>query len=536
VQAPAGTIDTDAVARSSPPKTHEVEEPVEHNHFSGGVPSTPAHPAVSSPPGKHHRATGSVTPRESDPLEGDNCDVGVDLDDEPDHAVGPIIASAIHLSERPPGTSAGSTMFVHPDASAISPHSHPRAQLHSAPDPSTGRQGAIGGWVPERRQRPVGDFDHGLARPDAVFDWKTSPSPAYLSTEDIDTDDEWDELPTVSTDGPVHAPSAGLGRHARRAQLAGQHSPADQSRAGRGDSATPENFSSHLTSDEGVPGAVDENDNAWVTNPAATSPPTITSGNQPMRARRIGRHWGRFAELWVPESLREARVDPGRKGAIVLLLIAALAATVTAVGVWRDRPESRPVETSAMTGIAATAVGRNSENAESSATPVPAEAATSAASTPSTEMVVSVTGLVANPGLVTLPSAARVADAIAAAGGTIPNADFTGVNLAARLADGDSVVIGSSANAPGVASSVDSGAASGGSAGSTPGTSGGLVNLNNADEAALDTLPGVGPVMAQNILAWRETNGGFTNIEQLQEITGIGPSRYAQISPLVTVS
>ena len=65
---------------------------------------------------------------------------------------------------------------------------------------------------------------------------------------------------------------------------------------------------------------------------------------------------------------------------------------------------------------------------------------------------------------------------------------------------------------------------------------GGLVDLNTADEAALDTLPGVGPVMAQNILAWRETNGKFTTVEQLQEISGIGPSRYAQIRPLVTVS
>ena len=57
-----------------------------------------------------------------------------------------------------------------------------------------------------------------------------------------------------------------------------------------------------------------------------------------------------------------------------------------------------------------------------------------------------------------------------------------------------------------------------------------------ADEAALDTLPGVGPVMAQNILAWRQTNGRFTKVEQLQEISGIGPARYAQISALVTVS
>ncbi len=117
--------------------------------------------------------------------------------------------------------------------------------------------------------------------------------------------------------------------------------------------------------------------------------------------------------------------------------------------------------------------------------------------------------------------------------------DLTGLNLAAKLADGDSVVI---AAAGGASSGVSNGGASGSAASGRPGSSANqqsassLVDLNTADEAALDSLPGVGPVMAQNILAWREQNGRFSSIEQLQEISGIGPARYAQLSALVTVS
>ena len=148
----------------------------------------------------------------------------------------------------------------------------------------------------------------------------------------------------------------------------------------------------------------------------------------------------------------------------------------------------------------------------------------------------SVTGRVAQPGLVTLPVGARVADAITAAGGASGEADLTGVNLAARLADGDSVVLGGGSAPGGVVSGVTAAGGNNGAPSGNAAAASGLVNLNTADEAALDTLPGVGPVMAQNILAWRETNGKFTTIEQLQEISGIGPSRYAQLSPLVTVS
>ena len=261
---------------------------------------------------------------------------------------------------------------------------------------------------------------------------------------------------------------------------------------------------------------------------------------------RIARPFGRLAELWVPESLRDARVDPGRRGMIVLLLVAALAAVATAFGVWRDRPEPRPVETSAVAALAV-----SSEPPASgwvSSTPGPAGSAPSGSdlgaeqvgADPSAgdvpgEIVVSVTGLVGQPGVVTLNAGARVADAIAAAGGAAAEADLTGMNLAARLADGDSVVVGTAPAAGDIASGVSGGdAGSSMAADSTP--AGGPIDLNTADEAALDTLPGVGPVMAQNILSWRETNGRFASVEQLQEISGIGPSRFAQISPLVTVT
>ena len=267
-----------------------------------------------------------------------------------------------------------------------------------------------------------------------------------------------------------------------------------------------------------------------------------------VRAKRLrNRPWGRLAELWVPESLRDARIDPGRRGLLVLLLIAAVAAVATAIGVWRDRPEPRPVETvalapaSGVTGVAAIEPAPNSSGPPVSVGVVTAGAVSAPASTaPPTEIVVSVTGLVAHPGVVTLPVGARVTDAIAASGGSTAEADLTGLNLAAKLADGDSVVIAAAATG-----GANSGVSSAGSANSaSPGkpgsqgqrTSSQLIDLNTADEAALDSLPGVGPVMAQNILAWRQQNGRFSSVEQLQEISGIGPARYAQISALVTVS
>ncbi|MFW6775496.1 helix-hairpin-helix domain-containing protein [Nocardioides sp. CPCC 205120] len=136
----------------------------------------------------------------------------------------------------------------------------------------------------------------------------------------------------------------------------------------------------------------------------------------------------------------------------------------------------------------------------------------------------------ARPGIVVLPAGSRVADAVEAAGGAPPDVDLTGVNLARPLVDGEQVLVGvegaPAAPPPGV-----------GGAGGAPGApaAGGLVDLNTADEAALDTLPGVGPVTAQAIVEWRASNGGFTSVDELVEVDGIGEATLARLAPLVTV-
>ena len=208
---------------------------------------------------------------------------------------------------------------------------------------------------------------------------------------------------------------------------------------------------------------------------------------------------------------RTARWNPGLRGGRSLWIAALVAAVAVAGWTWAHRPQVEPVPAdpvqAATDSPAAPAVG---EVAETSST-----------------VVVSVVGLVARPGLVTLPSGARVAAAIKAAGGLLPDADPASVNLAAVVADGQQIAVG----VPGTSGSAPGGSATASSASGA----GGLVDLNAAGAADLDALPGIGPVLAQRIVDYRTRNGPFTSVDQLDDVPGIGPAIFAQLTSLVTV-
>ncbi|MGB8207438.1 MAG: ComEA family DNA-binding protein, partial [Mycobacterium sp.] len=164
---------------------------------------------------------------------------------------------------------------------------------------------------------------------------------------------------------------------------------------------------------------------------------------------------------------------------------------------------------------------------------------------PDQPVVVSVVGLVHTPGLVTLAPGARIADALKAAGGTTDGADTVGLNMARQVDDGEQIVVGIApvkGQPPVLGSSVTSGTAAPGppGTGSHPGRPDkpgrpAAVNLNTATVQQLDALPGVGPVTAAAIVAWRDANGKFTSVDQLAEVDGIGPGRLEKLRPLVRV-
>ena len=245
---------------------------------------------------------------------------------------------------------------------------------------------------------------------------------------------------------------------------------------------------------------------------------------------------------WLPEASRHegwmarVRADPGRAGAIAAAIVAILAVLVTVFTLLRDRPP--PVMSAKLPPVERVS-GTSGPSPKSSAAPGSAQPGGS-----DRPVVVSVVGLVHTPGLVTLAPGARIADALQAAGGAMDGADTIGLNMARLVGDGEQIVVGLaplSGLPKALGSSVGSASAPEPAPVSTPGKptgapkTGQMLDRNTATVEQLDALPGVGPVTAAAILAWRQANGKFTSVDQLADVDGIGPSRLDKLRALVRV-
>lgn len=186
-----------------------------------------------------------------------------------------------------------------------------------------------------------------------------------------------------------------------------------------------------------------------------------------------------------PSFLRAVRARPAESAALVLLVLGAL---VLAFVVWRQAPPEPPaVEAFAVEAQAGGDV-----------------------------LVVHVAGQVVTPGIVSVPVGARVVDALAAAGGALPDAVLDRLNLARLVEDGERIHVPAPGEEP-------------------AGSAGGRVDLNRATAAELERLPGVGPVLAGRIIEFREAQGGFRRIEDLRQVRGIGAKLYAELAELLEV-
>ena len=274
--------------------------------------------------------------------------------------------------------------------------------------------------------------------------------------------------------------------------------------------------------------------------------------------------WAEWEQADQPGTTRSARWGLSPR---VLLLVAVLALVAVVWGViqFSAAPRAEQVASPSASAESVQAVGaQQSPGAQSTAQP--SESAQGGASGEATVRV-HVAGAVNNPGVYTLPAQGRAVDAIAAASGAAADADLDRVNLAGALSDGVQIYVphrgetaapaqiqpnggtanagqGNAANGTAQNGTAQNGAAQSGAQpqpartltasgsaqkGSTP------VNINTATAEELQSLPRIGPAMAQRIIAWREAHGGFRSVDELDAVPGIGPSMLENLRPLVTV-
>ncbi|MGW9626660.1 helix-hairpin-helix domain-containing protein [Microbacterium sp. NPDC055521] len=215
-----------------------------------------------------------------------------------------------------------------------------------------------------------------------------------------------------------------------------------------------------------------------------------------------------------PDARARPRLRLGIGAAVTLGLVVLSAA----VGWGILRGQAAPTESIALDGGSSASAGTGDGAGDGSAV------------APPEGLYVHVLGEVVAPGLYIVDPDARLVDALAAAGGTLESADLQAVNLARPLSDGEQIVV------PKIGAQPPPGAAEGGGGGGGGGTqTDGVVNLNTADQTALETLPRIGPALAQRIIEWRDENGRFRSVDDLLAVPGIGEKLLAGVREKVQV-
>jgi competence protein ComEA len=264
---------------------------------------------------------------------------------------------------------------------------------------------------------------------------------------------------------------------------------------------------------------------------APTSSPEASSGPDPAwaSAHSPGRHAARRSR-WSTERGLASRPQLAL-GAAQLAVVGLVVLVGVAVSLWwwqAHRAQPQPVDVALGEPLSlTTSVGLDEPEGTASIGGDAGDAAAGDAGAGARDsVVVDVAGRVRHPGIAVLGPGARVVDAIGAAGGARRGVDLTTLNLARLLVDGEQILVGVRAPA-GVAGPM---------VGVVPGDPVAvLVNINTAGQAELESLPEVGPVTAQAIIAWRQEHGGFSNIDQLLDVDGIGEATLSEVAPHVTV-
>lgn len=243
--------------------------------------------------------------------------------------------------------------------------------------------------------------------------------------------------------------------------------------------------------------------------------------------------------------------------AVKALVVVVVLVAAGALGLWFARGDGRVDSSDANPATVINPAGRMDSGAtkpadnlapqaDENAPPTDGAAPPAEVTAAPADVVVSAQGRVTHPGLLRMSSETRVGEAVDRAGGAAPEANLMKLNLAEKVVDGMQIVVdrhGSHVVLPGAVAGPtgqSAEAAGGQPPGANPGVNGhaadGKVNINTADSTALETLDGVGPATATSILEWRESNGPFASIEQLMEVRGIGPGKFAAMKDKVTVS